>query len=32
MVYADTALFSVANAVRCSIELFGGERIQFGSN
>ena len=28
----DTALFGAANAVRCSIEFFGGDRIQFGSN
>jgi aminocarboxymuconate-semialdehyde decarboxylase len=32
MFYADTAMFGAANAVRCSIDFFGVERVLFASD
>jgi aminocarboxymuconate-semialdehyde decarboxylase len=30
--YADTALFGAANAVRCTIDFFGTDRVLFASD
>ena len=32
MMYADTAMFGAAHALRCSVDFYGADRVLFGSD